>query len=113
MAVNLIHFDQKESHSEVDESSIVYFKLPESFDKMSEDELTDFFTEKTEDEISKLAEEIPQGSLALRWCTTKALYSYCGFKFDYNCNHNRKRILYRQYCEGQGEVYYWSWGGCC
>jgi len=81
---------------------------------MSDEELADFFAEKTEDEILEIAEILPNDRLEERWCTTLFTWSDCVRRVE--CDHengHRKKINKKYYCEGQGIIYHTYWGNCC
>jgi len=91
---------------ETDESSTVYFKLPESFDNISPTDFESYMADKEENHISELAKEILQSELELRWCGSP---KYIGSHCSGSCPHGSLRgkvKFYRKYCDDSGWIWY-------
>jgi len=103
--------NQEITKIETDENSIVYFKLPKSLDNMSPADFESYMADKDENHISELAEEIPQGDLALRGPELCSPPKYIGYHCSGSCPYPQLRgkvKFYRQYCQQEGGWIWWS-----
>ncbi len=94
------------------EDDVIYFKLSESFDNMSDEKLNEFLQDKTKEEILDMAVEVLENNLDSRWCTSAtSIWTSC--QYSHNCGGRRYVTLKKKYCDSRGWFYYLSYGSCC